>query len=309
MCYYLIITNEYGDIKMSDYNSINNFILSCNELIEGKYILADIKIGKILKAISQSDEIYNLLAESLINYDFDKELARIQSMNRREGHSILTIPDDYSIIVPFVFSLLVEIDSKHISFSDFLSENFPLANSQKDEYEAFARHIVVPFRDAIADIFTADTSTLGHFSPLPHNTNAMEHLDSKLAEEEPLQEQVQPKVFEESDIEKDDDFVPLEKEEKHSHSKANLEAQDDNLLFDSIARNCGIIRDKLPLVRKELVRSNISLIIDALIEACYLRNFTILVALVMSLSANAKHERVLRDEVENITEICYQFYD
>ena len=291
---------------MSDYNSINNFILSCNELIEGKYILADIKIGKILRAISQSDEIYNLLAESLINYDFDKELARIKSMNKREGTSILTLPDDYSVIVPFVFSLLVEIDSKHISFSDFLSENFPLASSQKDEYEAFARHLIIPFRDAMADIFTADTSIVSHFSPLPQDSNAMEHVaESGAAEEKPVERESMPQVF---DDEIEDNVGEKNVKEQPAPSK-KAQPQDDNLLYDSIARNCGIIRDKLPLIRKDLVRSNISLIVDALIEACYLRNFTILVALVMSLTSNAKHERSLRDEIENITEICYQFYN
>lgn len=266
---------------MDDYNAINNFIIACNEFIDGKYILADIKIGKILTAISQSDKLYNLLAESLINYDFDKELNKIQSMNKRDGYAFLTLPDDYNVVVPFVFSLLVEIDSKHLSFGDFLSASFPLSNSQKEEYEAFGKYIITPFRDAIAHIFMSDT---------PLTRPVADTLEVKA--EEP---------------EKDD--TPPAKIEEHATNVSYEKEGDNSLLFDSIARVCGVIRDKLPLIKKELTRSNASLLVDALIEACYLRNFTILIALVMSLESDFSRERVIRDEVRGITEIVYQFYN
>ena len=59
-----------------DKDTIINFISACNELVNGKFILADIKISKILRAISESTDIYNLIAENMINYDFDKEFAK-----------------------------------------------------------------------------------------------------------------------------------------------------------------------------------------------------------------------------------------
>ena len=40
-----------------DANEINTFVSACNEMIEGKFILADIKISKILRAISSSNDI------------------------------------------------------------------------------------------------------------------------------------------------------------------------------------------------------------------------------------------------------------
>ena len=68
-----------GRIAMETQNTeIQNFVDACNELIDGKIILADVKISKILRAVADCDGIYNLVAESLINYDFQKQLESIK---------------------------------------------------------------------------------------------------------------------------------------------------------------------------------------------------------------------------------------
>ena len=53
---------EKMTIANDEKNLIMNVILSCNELIDGKFILADSKISKILKDITESKEVYNLIS-------------------------------------------------------------------------------------------------------------------------------------------------------------------------------------------------------------------------------------------------------
>lgn len=263
-----------------DNNEINAFIVACNELIEGKFILADIKIAKILRAISSSNEIYNLIAESMINYDFNREYEKIRQMNQEDHSGYMQLPRDNQVIIPFVFSLLVEIDCKHLDFSEFLSQNFPISNNQKEEYDSFARHIVLPFRNAIAEIFGVNVKLFA-------------------VEEEPeevhILDTVRPENREEAEVEAQ---APAELTEK----------EETALLFDSIARVCGLMREKLDYIRKDIVRSNISLIVDALIEACYLRNKTIAVALIMSLGEIGRREKAIKDDIDEISSICYEFY-
>jgi len=91
---------------------ITEFITACNEFIEGRFILADIKISKILRSISTLKEVYNLIAESLINYDFQREFKRVKESSIGKGNSHLELPLDNQQIIPLVFSMLVEIDSK-----------------------------------------------------------------------------------------------------------------------------------------------------------------------------------------------------
>ena len=270
-----------------DANEINTFVSACNEMIEGKFILADIKISKILRAISSSNDIYNLIAESLINYNFAKEYERIRSINQAEHSGYMELPNDYQVIIPFVFSLLVQIDSKQLDFSEFLSTNFPMSNSQKEEYESFARHVVLPFRNAVAGIFGV---TISRFP----------------AEEEP---EKQVHVFDSLGDKQSSEPVQAPEQIQQEEQPTLTKEQETALLFDSIARVCGVMREKLTYVKKPLVRSNISLIVDALIEACYLRNMVIAVALVMSLGEITRGERALREDMEEINSICYKFYE
>ena len=63
-------------IANDEKNLIMNVILSCNELIDGKFILADSKISKILKDVTESKEVYNLLSECMANFNFEREFIR-----------------------------------------------------------------------------------------------------------------------------------------------------------------------------------------------------------------------------------------
>lgn len=271
-----------------DNNEMNKFVSACNEMIEGKFILADIKIAKILRAVSSSNEIYNLIAESLINYNFNSEYERIRKQNEEAHSGYMEIGEDREVIIPFVFSLLVEIDSKHLDLSEFLATNFPMSNSQKEEYESFARHIVLPFRNAIASFFGYNVRYPKEEEIVPE-----EHIFDVKKEEK------QPEVVEEREVKK----VVKEEDKKLSKEEEN------SLLFDRIARICGVIRENLEYIRKPLIRSNVELVANALIEACYLRNFPITIALVMSLGEVSHNDRSIREQIAEINSVCYEFYE
>lgn len=257
-----------GDIAKPD--GLDNFLNSCDEFIQGRFILADIKISKILRAISTSKEIYNLMAESLINYDFKKEYAVLKAQADEQGKDF-SLPSDAQSIISFVFAMLVEIDSKRIDFSDLLSTTFPYATSQRDEYAMFSQKFILPFKNSVARVFGI----------MPNG---------EAAPEEPA-----PTVLEQM---------------SESESKTNDDnAKDDSaLLFDGIARKCSLIEEKLQNCKSTDRRANILLLTRAMKEACGLRKMNIVVALVMSLNEFSYKERLIRSEVQDINEICFQFY-
>ena len=57
---------------------IKTFFDACNEMIQGRFILSDIKISKILKAIANSEVLYNLFAEVLSDFKFKKNLKTLK---------------------------------------------------------------------------------------------------------------------------------------------------------------------------------------------------------------------------------------
>lgn len=289
---------------ISDRKSdIIQFINACNEFIEGKFILADIKISKILRSISSASEIYNLIAESMINFDFEREFERANKSSLGKGVNHFELPLDNQQIIPLVFSMLVEIDSKKLNFNTLLSTSFPLVNTQKEEYELFSKYVVLPFRNAIAQIFNVDAKNYVFEEKPMEEVNI---LDKKMKEIEEL-----------------DKALVLENSSEHTHEKpagktAVIEepkkiieqAKDEelSLLFSRISRMCGVITSKILGIKDTLKRSNISLVLDALVESCNLKNRKIAVALVLSLNLVAHKERVVKQELKEINNICYEFY-
>lgn len=262
--------------------TLEEFISACNDFIDGKFILADIKISKILKVISKDEDLYNVVAECMINYDFEEEfeLAKIGEQNAK-----FTLPAENHKIIPFVFCLLVEIDSKRLNFNEFLKTQFPFANNQNEEYDAFGKNIIIPFRNAIAEVFGIDVTKKEEVEDNQEGTN----MDEKEKISIIASQIVEPIV----------ETVINEK---------NREDEETKLLFDRISRLAGILDDKLFLVRNPLRKSNIGLLIDALYEACSTQSVKVIVALVMALNTFASSEKSMRAEVKELNNICYNFY-
>ena len=107
------------NVSNEELTKIAQFIASCNDMINGKFILADIKITKILNMIANSTELYNYVKECLIDYDFSREYHRAEVKNRL-NNGVFTVPNMPNTLVAFVFCLLVECDAKRIDFYNFI---------------------------------------------------------------------------------------------------------------------------------------------------------------------------------------------
>lgn len=138
------VTNE-------DLIQISEFINSIDGLINGKFILADIKIANLLKMIASNSSLYAYIKNCLIDFSFDKELSRAEVKNRFNNGEF-RMPQDRSKIVAFVFCLLVECDAKRLDFFGFINENFQ-ENKNGSEYVNFANTILIPFKKIILDEF------------------------------------------------------------------------------------------------------------------------------------------------------------
>ncbi|MGD9901374.1 MAG: hypothetical protein AB7S44_02420 [Spirochaetales bacterium] len=140
-----------NNLNAQQLTLVADFISSMNNLINGKFILADVKIAEVLKKIEDSEALFRFVSESLINFSFEKELRKAEIKNRFNG-GVFKLPNESHLIVALVFCLLVEFDAKRIDFYDFIKENFPTLDNKGDQ-KAFSETILVPFRDIIARFF------------------------------------------------------------------------------------------------------------------------------------------------------------
>ena len=126
---------------------------ACDEFISGKYILADIKINSILNIISNDEKISNIVASCIDNYDFNTAFANAQ--REYENDSSLVLPTDERQVIAFVYNLLYRFNNKIIDFYDFLSKFYKKENETAGkEFYNFANAIIIPFKNAINDIYS-----------------------------------------------------------------------------------------------------------------------------------------------------------
>ena len=63
----------------TDASGVELFLQKCDEVMQSKFIIADTKIGELLKAIATSDLLYALFRD--ITKDFDYTAAQKKYMN------------------------------------------------------------------------------------------------------------------------------------------------------------------------------------------------------------------------------------
>lgn len=131
--------------------SINAFMNSCDDLINGKFIFAGNKVANILKAINESPELYEVISECLKDFNYEKEFGRAKvKLPTKKGN--FKMPEEYTSKIPLVFCMLVEIQENKIDFKQFLADYFD-TDDEKSQFELFAEEVIVPFKNAIAYLF------------------------------------------------------------------------------------------------------------------------------------------------------------
>lgn len=134
-----------------DLQQLNNFIEACDGVINGKYILADVKLKNLVQSINESDYVYKIINNAMINFNFEKELQRAEVQEEYISNEFL-LPEDRDTMIALVYCLLVCFDSKRIDFYEFIKKNFQTL-AINGEYNNFANRLIVPFKEAIVNYY------------------------------------------------------------------------------------------------------------------------------------------------------------
>lgn len=130
-----------------------NFNTACDEFVNGKYILADVKISSLLNIIAEDEKLRNIVASTLEDYDFKEKLI---NATKSEGNGyVLILPTDEKEIIAFVYSLFYRFNNKTIDFYDFISQYYKSDDENPGkEFYNFANAIITPFKNAINSIYS-----------------------------------------------------------------------------------------------------------------------------------------------------------
>lgn len=142
------------ETTLTKREELDLFILRADELIECQYILADVKIVNLLKAIAQSDTLLAVFKNCLDGFSFDegKKKYLLDSKFQSENRGEFVLPTNNRELLALIFNLLVKIDSKEIDFSNFLTRYFSEDGSYSGSFSAFINAVIKPFKGAVLGI-------------------------------------------------------------------------------------------------------------------------------------------------------------
>lgn len=136
---------------MTKTEELNLFLTKADELIESQYILVDVKIVGLLKAIASSETLIaifkNCLSDFNVNEAEKKYLVKSPYLSDNKGEFLL--PSNSKELLAFVFHILMELDSKNINLSEFISKYFYEDGSTSAGYSAFITKMIKPFRNTV----------------------------------------------------------------------------------------------------------------------------------------------------------------
>lgn len=136
---------------MTKREELELFLERCEEFIDSKYILADVKLVNLLKSIASSDTLLALFQNCLNDFDYygaqKKYLVKSPHLSSEKGEFVL--PPNSRELLAFIFTTLVEIDGKRIDFASFLSKYFYVDGSFSSSYDAFVTAMIKPFKNSV----------------------------------------------------------------------------------------------------------------------------------------------------------------
>ncbi len=162
---------------------LQRFFTACDELITGKFILADTKIGELLRAIATSEDLRGLFTAVTQGFDYPATKAACLKQPGEGGRYTrgeAYLPKERSEILAFVFCLLVDFDNGAMKFNDFLLRYFYVDGSYTASYSLFVDRVIRPFRDIVHDCYP-DPARMAPEHRRKQEENRLEKLAEKIS--------------------------------------------------------------------------------------------------------------------------------
>ena len=171
----------------NNVNAILNFIASCNEFINGKFLFAASKLQSLYDEIVLSPDLDKLFFEcnSDFNYSLEMTKAFIKTPTKI---GYFTKPEELDKFLALTFGVLKEIKEETIDFNIFVNKYFS-SEDKTPPTQKFTQNVIVPLRDTVSKYFELDENnkTKNTLTDFVEETKQKEHIEpaSEVIEEEP----------------------------------------------------------------------------------------------------------------------------
>lgn len=127
---------------MAEEESLDKFLIATQSFLESKYILIDRNISILLHAAVDSEIVYNVIAQCMVNFDF------ISEWKKSTDGNFIKFPEDNTKKIAFIFCMLNNIDDRKLDITKVLDHYFSY-NSEIKPYDLFCSIVIAEFKNLI----------------------------------------------------------------------------------------------------------------------------------------------------------------
>ena len=107
-----------------DRVAVKNFVLSCNDMLSGKFLDIDRKLASVMNAITKSDDILTFLADAITDYDEEKGFESAFSLDPKTKNGKVLLPQNEKERVALTVTIFNDIQSGKINSTRCLETYF-----------------------------------------------------------------------------------------------------------------------------------------------------------------------------------------
>lgn len=255
---------------------IENFVIECNDILSGKFFDLNRRLQKFLDVMSQSDDVMEFLADGLVGFDEDEELAKAFSLDRKTGAAKISFPNDEKKCAALFVTIFDKFANGKLNSTQFLQTFFQ--GGKMTPIQSFLDKIVKPFRDIICKTFEIPT-------------------DVTLFDVKKHEQEIALAKQKEEEIE--------EKEEKKQEELPHLSE-----LLQEITKNCRQILAIINFEKKHYdFLDDVEFVTNAILKACEIGDLMIVNGLVIGLDSVAKKFKNAHHLIEDMKTLILNYYD
>lgn len=284
---------------MSNKDELYKFFNAVDNLLNSKLVFAGSYISDLLHSIADSEDVYNLIAKCMVNFDFIEEWQTATTSNYIE------FPQDSSKQIAFIFCMLNNIDDNNLDINKVLEHYFTF-DENVPAYEIFKQEVVYRFRNLIADELGIDENFFDGQSEAEEiaQLNDLQDTQSQI-ETEQIDKPKQIKNAQETSDEKIEIKEENRSDEEKSQDTKKREEENKDMknLLSAVLEMKKQVRSLSKFRRTPISRTDLIAIISTLEYAIKTNESEYFYALVLSIKYLVKSIKSLKIIAERIEQI------
>jgi len=250
---------------------VEKFVVACNDMLSGKFLDLSKRLDKFLAVMTKSEDILDLLADCLDEFDEETEFEKAFSVDKKTGSVKVAIPTDDRKRLALFVTIFNDIINDKLNANQFLETYFQ--DKKLTPMQSFLEKIIKPYRDIVCKLFELQTDITA------------------------------------DDIKRQQDAERLMKKEEEKLAEEAQFPHLDELLAE-IVKSCNQILAILKFEKKRTeVLDDVEFVVNSIIKACEKRDLMVVNGLVVGLNYVSKKFKNIKASVIELNALIYDYYD